>query len=506
MSVPAELISSGMNLQTLLQGMADAPAIDISGIATDSRLLGDGYVFFACAGENANGLDFTKQAIEAGANAIVYDPETVDSASVESAVPMIALPGLKQRIGEIANRWFDAPSESLIVTGVTGTNGKTTVAMLLARCMQILGHRSGYIGTLGQGIDEIVDGCGLTSPACIELHESLAGFRDENATHAAIEVSSHALAQGRTDGVRFDTAIFTNLSRDHLDYHGDMLSYFDSKARLFTDNALNHRIINIDSEFGLKLANQCDSNVVVVSTQFERVSNGRPFVFVRAVVTDETGSRIRFETSWGNAEFSIRMPGDFNVENVALVFAYLLRHDISIPEASEALAQVDAPPGRMQRVEITSTTALPTVFIDFAHTPDGLEKALRAIRQHCKGELWCVFGCGGDRDRGKRSQMGELASRLSDQAIVTSDNPRSEDAADIIDDILDGMNGEAIVVEDRAAAIAYAINACGDSATVMIAGKGHESFQIVGKEAIPFSDFKIALANLESRSNRSVGS
>ena len=506
MSVPAERISGGMNLQTLLQGMVDAPAIDISGIATDSRLLGDGYVFFAYAGEHAHGLDFTTQAIAAGASAIVYDSAAVDSASVASVVPMIALPGLKQRIGEIANRWFDAPSESLIVAGVTGTNGKTTVAMLLARCMQILGRRCGYIGTLGQGIGEIMGSRGLTSPACIELHESLAGFRDENATHAAIEVSSHALSQGRTDGVRFDTAIFTNLSRDHLDYHGDMQNYFDSKARLFTDNALNHRIINIDCEFGLELADRCASNVVVVSTQFERVSNGRPFVFVRAVVSDETGSRIRFETSWGDAEFSIRMPGDFNVENVALVFAYLLRHGVSISEASEALARVDAPPGRMQRVEIASTVALPTVFVDFAHTPAGLEKALRAIRQHCKGELWCVFGCGGDRDRGKRSQMGEVASRLSDQAIVTSDNPRCENAAAIIDDILAGMNDAAIVVEDRAAAIAYAIDACGDSATVMIAGKGHESFQIVGNESIPFSDFEIAVANLESRGNRSIGS
>jgi UDP-N-acetylmuramoyl-L-alanyl-D-glutamate--2,6-diaminopimelate ligase len=506
MSVPAERISSGMNLQALLQGMVDAPAIDISGIATDSRLLGDGYVFFACAGEHVHGLDFTRQAIAAGASAIVYDSAAVDSASVESAVPMIAFPGLKKRIGEIANRWFDAPSESLIVTGVTGTNGKTTVAMLLAQCMQILGRRCGYIGTLGQGMGEIVDSRGLTSPACIELHESLAGFRDANATHAAIEVSSHALAQGRTDGVRFDTAIFTNLSRDHLDYHGDMQNYFDSKARLFTDNAPSHRIINIDSEFGLELADRCASNVVVVSTRFERVSNGRPFVFVRAVVSDESGSRIRFETSWGDAEFSIRMPGDFNVENVALVFAYLLRHGISISAASAALARVDAPPGRMQRVEISGTVALPTVFVDFAHTPAGLEKALRAIRQHCKGELWCVFGCGGDRDRGKRSQMGELASRLSDQAIVTSDNPRSENATAIIDDILAGMNDAAIVVEDRAAAIAYAINACGDSATVIIAGKGHESFQIVGKESIPFSDFEIALANLESRSKRSAGS
>jgi UDP-N-acetylmuramoyl-L-alanyl-D-glutamate--2,6-diaminopimelate ligase len=505
-SVPAETINSSMNLQILLQGMVDAPAIDISGIATDSRLLAKGYVFLACAGERTHGLDFTEQAVTAGAAAIVYDSATIGSTRVESAVPMIALPGLQQRIGEIANRWFASPSESLVVTAVTGTNGKTTVSVLLAQCMQILGHRSGYIGTLGKGIGEIADGGGLTSPACIELHKSLAEFRDNNATHAAIEVSSHALEQGRTDGVCFDSAIFTNLSRDHLDYHGDMLHYFNAKARLFTENALNHRIINIDSEFGIELADRCDSNVVVVSTDVERVPDSRPFVFVRAVIADKGGARIRFETSWGETEFNIRLSGNFNVENAALVLAYLLRHGISLSEASSALARVDAPPGRMQQVEIAGGVDLPLILVDFAHTPAALEKVLRAIRQHCKGELWCVFGCGGDRDRGKRPQMGELVSRLSDYAVVTSDNPRSEDAMSIIDDVLAGMNDKAIVVQDRAAAIAHAIDACSDSATVLIAGKGHESVQIVGDELIPFSDFDVAMANLTARSNRSAGS
>ena len=269
--------------------------------------------------------------------------------------------------------------------------------------------------------------------------------------------------------------------------------------------ATEHRIINIDSEFGVELADRCESSVVEVSTRVDREATDRPFVFARSVIADDRGSLIRFETSWGEVEFEIQMPGDFNVENVALVLALLLRHGIPLSEAGSVLSLVSAPPGRMQRVEATSDIPLPSVFIDFAHTPDGLEKALHAIRLHCEGELWCVFGCGGDRDRGKRPQMGEVASRLADHVIVTSDNPRTENAKAIIDDILVGVIAESTVVEDRAAAIAHAINSCNDNATILIAGKGHELTQIIGKESVPFSDFDVAVASLETRSRRSAG-
>jgi UDP-N-acetylmuramoyl-L-alanyl-D-glutamate--2,6-diaminopimelate ligase len=495
-----------MDLQSLVHGMADAPAIEISGIATDSRLVGPGYVFFACSGEQSHGLDFIDQAIAAGAKAIVHDASSRTPPSGDAAVPMISLPGLQQHIGEIANRWFDTPSAALRVTAVTGTNGKTTVASMLAQCLQILGHRAGYIGTLGQGIGKYASATGLTSPACIELHEALAGFRDRNATHAAIEVSSHALTQGRTDGVQFDAAIFTNLSRDHLDYHGDMSSYFDSKARLFTDNELQHRIINIDSDYGRQLAERCDDNVVLVSTQLEPETQGAQFVYARAVNSDYTGSQINVVSSWGEANFELQLPGDFNVENAALVLALLLRQDVPISDAASALSRIHAPPGRMQLVEYASDLNLPSVFVDFAHTPDGLEKALRAIGRFRKGDTWCVFGCGGDRDRGKRRQMGEVASQLSNHLVLTSDNPRSENPLAIIDEIMAGTDGKATVVEDRAAAIAYAIRECSDSAVILVAGKGHESFQIIGDESIPFSDYEVALANLQARNKRGAGS
>lgn len=504
MSMPAMHIPAAMNLQTLLQGIVDAPAISINGLATDSRLLGQGNVFLACAGDTVHGMDFAKKAMASGVAAIVYDSDTATAAGIESAVPIIAVPGLQQHIGVIANRWFGSASASLKVIAVTGTNGKTTVAMLLAQCMRFLGSRCGYIGTLGRGIDELGSGDGLTSPACLQLHQSLADFRDDGATYAAIEVSSHALAQGRTDGVQLDSAIFTNLSRDHIDYHGNMRSYFETKVRLFTDNRLQHRIINIDSEYGQELAGRCADNVVLVSTLFSRVANGRPFVFVRAVVANEAGSRVRFDSSWGGAEFKIGLPGDFNVENAVLVLALLLRHGISLADACKALGRVSAPPGRMQRVEVASESSLPRVYVDYAHTPAGLEAALRALRQHCNGELWCVFGCGGDRDRGKRPQMGKVVSRLADRGIVTSDNPRSEDPADIIANIVAGMGPAAIVVENRATAIAYAINEARASDTILIAGKGHESVQIIGTESMPFSDYTSALASLEERVNRGV--
>ena len=508
MSMPAELVSPDMNLHTLLTGLADAPAVAINGVATDSRLLQHGFVFLACKGGESHGIDYAAEAIASGAAAIVYDSNTADipeTPGIESSVPVIPVAGLQQHIGLIANRWFDSPSEALAITAVTGTNGKTTVAILLAQCMRILGRRCGYIGTLGKGIETLESSGGLTSPACVQLHQYLAEFRDDKATHAAIEVSSHALEQGRTDGVRIDSAIFTNLSRDHMDYHGDMQSYFAAKAQLFAGSYLQHRIINIDSEYGETLAKLYAEDAVIVSTQSDRPAidhstDERPFVFVRAVVSDATGSRVSVETSWGSATFKIELPGQFNVENAALVLALLLRHGISISDASELLGQVSAPPGRMQRVA-ADQSALPAVYVDFAHTPGGLEVALRALRQHCKGKLWCVFGCGGDRDRGKRPLMGEIASRLADRIVITSDNPRTEDPAMIVADILAGANDDAVVIADRAAAIAYVIGKSCASDTVLIAGKGHESVQIIGERSIPFSDQAIALANLDRRVN-----
>lgn len=493
MSMPAEHLSSTPTLTDLLKGYADAPQIGVQGIASDSRQLQAGFVFLACQGASSHGLDYLHDAVAAGVCAVVYDSSTATHIE-ECGLPMIGVERLGEKLGEIANRFYARPSEALRVIGVTGTNGKTTVAWMIAQCARLLGKRCGYVGTLGHGIDKLDGDSGMTTPPAIELHGMLADFVEQGAEYAAMEVSSHGLAQGRTEGVRFEAALFTNLTRDHLDYHASMRDYFETKARLFLESDTRNRIINLDSEFGTQLAARCGEQVVTVSTKFDRVANGRPYVFVRSVVLNSQGSDIRFVSSWGDGRFTLQLPGDFNVANAALVLALMLQQGASVQAASEALSQVQAPPGRMQRVAGLG----PTVYVDYAHTPNAIEVALRALRPHCRGKLWCVFGCGGMRDAGKRPLMARLAERLADRVVITSDNPRDEDPVEIIDAAVAGLSraDAATVIEDRAAAIAWALQQADDLDVVLIAGKGHEDFQQVGDDKRPFSDYAVAEAAL----------
>jgi UDP-N-acetylmuramoyl-L-alanyl-D-glutamate--2,6-diaminopimelate ligase len=491
MSVPAIQMNPHQSLAELLQGYADAPDIPVTGISADSRRLKQGFLFLACQGISSHGLDYLREARAAGVCAVAYDSST-GSVQQDVGVPMIPIDSLAARLGDIANRYYGNPSSAMKTIGVTGTNGKTTVAWLLAQCLHHLGERCAYLGTLGFGIDELQGDEGMTTPPVVELHGRLADFVDQGATHAAIEVSSHALSQDRVDGVQFDAALFTNLTRDHLDYHGDLRSYFESKARLFLGHSPKTRIINLDSEFGTELAARCGQEVVTVSTRFDRVSNGRPFVFVRSVVARKNGSDVMVTSSWGDAKLTLGLPGDFNVANAAIVLAYLLTSGISLERACDVLRLVKAPPGRMQKVASDSAS----IYIDYAHTPDALESALCALRPHCRGALYCVFGCGGDRDTGKRPLMGRLAERLADKVIVTTDNPRSESPQKIIDEILAGFHSaaKATVIEDRSAAIAWAVSNAGPSDVVLIAGKGHEDYQEVGGKRYAFSDLALATA------------
>ena len=499
MSMPAEHLTTTRSLSKLLEGFADAPVLEIAGISSDSRSLKPGDLFLACGGESGHGLDYTADAVTAGAAAIAWDSSTAEGPAAEAGVPLVAVPSLAQHLGEIANRFYDRPSATLRVVGITGTNGKTTVAWLIAQCCERLGLACGYIGTLGTGIGEIEAGEGMTTPGAIELHRRLAEFRDQGAVGAAVEVSSHALAQNRVAGVLFDTVLFTNLSRDHLDYHGDMQSYADTKARLFLQCSAKNRIINLDSDFGMQLASRCGQDVVTVSSNFDRVTNGRPHVFVRSVVAKNGGSKVSVISSWGDGEFALPLPGDFNVANAVIVLALLLKHGITIEKACDALATVSAPPGRMQRV--AAVESVPAVYVDYAHTPEAMEVVLRALRAHCKGELWCVFGCGGDRDPGKRPQMGKIAERRADRIVVTSDNPRGEEPADIIAAIVVGLSKpeSATIIEDRAAAIGWAIGQAAADDVVLIAGKGHENYQLLGDRRLDFSDYGAAQANLMAK-------
>lgn len=491
MSMPAEQLNIRPVLSVLFEGIVDAPAIAVDGLALDSRQLGKGFLFLACAGANNHGLDFSEQAVLAGAVAIAFDSSTAKRAPDNIDIPLIPVANLAAKLGVIANRFFGSPSQQVQVVGVTGTNGKTTVAWLIAQCLDILGTPCAYAGTLGYGVGELESDDDMTSPDVVETHRRIAGFVEAGAKVVAIEVSSHALDQKRVDGIRFDSTLFTNLSRDHLDYHGDMRAYGEAKVKLFVEYPAQRRIINLDSEFGTRLASRCRGDVITVSTNFDRVANGRQYVFVRSVVANERGSEIAIESSWGDAVINVPLPGDFNVANTVLVLAYLLSGGNSLVDACDALSQVSAPPGRMQRVPAQCG---PAVYIDYAHTPAAIEAALRALRTHTRGRLWCVFGCGGDRDAGKRPLMGRVAERLSDALVITSDNPRGERPEEIIADIATGLTdmSRATIIESRGAAIAWAIAHAGAKDVVLIAGKGHENYQIIGDDRIEFSDYGAA--------------
>ena len=312
------------------------------------------------------------------------------------------------------------------------------------------------------------------------------------------------MAQDRIDGVEIDTAVFTNLTRDHLDYHGDMEAYGEAKASLFLAAEPLRRIVNVDSGFGHSLARRCGPGVVAVSTDEDRVDRSMPHVVVRSAEATATGFDISITSSWGDGDFRLPLYGEFNFANAALVLAFLLGEGVPLDVASASLAAVGAPPGRLQRVDVD---AGPDVFVDYAHTPDAIDSALRALRPHCSGALWCVFGCGGDRDPGKRPLMARAVEQRADHVVVTNDNPRSEDPAKIIEAILGGFEdaNAATVIEDRGTAIAWAIDNAATDDVVLLAGKGHENYQLIGEERRDFSDYGAASANLQARRSRGEG-
>jgi UDP-N-acetylmuramoyl-L-alanyl-D-glutamate--2,6-diaminopimelate ligase len=293
--------------------------------------------------------------------------------------------------------------------------------------------------------------------------------------------------------------LFTNLSRDHLDYHGDMRAYAAAKASLFVNAGPTKRIVNLDTDFGAELAERCGPDVIAVSTDTDRPVGGGPHVFVRSVIAQKGGSEVAICSSWEDGSVWLPLPGDFNVSNGVVVLAFLLSDGVTLDDAAEVLAQAEAPPGRMQRVAVGSG---PEVYVDYAHSPDALEVALRALRPHARGDLWCVFGCGGDRDSGKRPLMARVVEQLADHIVVTTDNPRTENAGDILAAIIKGFTDEtrATVIEDRAAAIAWAVSNAAPVDVILLAGKGHENYQLVGEERRDFSDYGVAAANLLARS------
>jgi UDP-N-acetylmuramoyl-L-alanyl-D-glutamate--2,6-diaminopimelate ligase len=458
-------------------------------LVNDSRKAAPGAVFAAYPGETRDGRDFIAQAVARRVDGVLWeaDHHQWDPAL---ATPNAGVIGLKTRIGEIAAHIYGEPSRALHMVGVTGTNGKTSVVHWVAQAFSQLGRKTAVIGTVGNGFPGALTPTLNTTPDAIELQQRLAFYRQQGATACAMEVSSHGLAQGRVNGTSFNVAVLTNLSRDHLDYHGDMEKYAAAKAQLFDWPGLDWLVLNVDDAFGQRLEKEA------------RPARVAGYGFQRGAVVGEklhltqSGLHLAVRTDWGNAELDAPLLGRFNAANLLAVLTTLLVSGVKLDAACQALAHVQAPPGRMQTL---GDAAQPLVVVDYAHTPDALEKVLATLREIVSGgRLICVFGCGGNRDSGKRPLMGRAAALGADEVWITSDNPRNEDPRHIIDSILAGVSGKPHVEPDRARAIFEAIGGAHQGDVVLIAGKGHEDYQEIAGERLPFSDVAVAKKALEA--------
>jgi UDP-N-acetylmuramoyl-L-alanyl-D-glutamate--2,6-diaminopimelate ligase len=468
-------------LSELLSGIVSVPAGDdrpVPSLQIDSRQLSAGDVFVAIPGASADGRRFIDEAVTRGAAAVLYEE---GGEAPSSRVPAVPVANLRRHLGTLADRLYAEPSRELLVVGVTGTNGKTTCTQLLAQALERAGNRCAIIGTLGTGYHGRLDASLHTTPDAIRVHRLLREFRQSGATHVAMEVSSHALDQGRVNAVRFAVAMFTNLTRDHLDYHGDMQRYGESKAQLFRWPGLRTAVINVDDVFGRQLLAQVPAGVRVIGYGLQGGD-----VRARDVRPSHEGLRLVVETPRGEVTIESALFGRFNASNLLAVLAVMLALDMPPAEAARHLSTVRPAAGRAER--FGGRAGRPLVVVDYAHTPDALEQVLKALREHTAGRLICVFGCGGDRDRGKRPLMGRLAEQLADEVILTDDNPRRESPAAIVADIRAGMNGSPHLEHSRRAAIAYAIARAGAGDIVLVAGKGHEDYQEINGVRQPYSD------------------
>jgi UDP-N-acetylmuramoyl-L-alanyl-D-glutamate--2,6-diaminopimelate ligase len=485
-----ELFSdTGMDVNT------QVPELQVTDITADSSRVTQGALFLACQGLQHHGLEFAAPAVAAGAAAIAWEPAKGWSDPVlPEAIASFAVPGLSDEVGAIADRFFARPSEQVVVTGVTGTNGKTTTAWLVSQALVHLGCEAGYMGTIGYGTGGKLEPSALTTPGVIAVHRRLRKLADAGATAVIMEVSSHGLDQGRIDAVRVSTAAFTNLSRDHLDYHGDLAAYRAAKAKLFDIPSIKNAVINIGDPFGAELVRSLRgrAEIIAVALIGQVPVDELPVLRVEVVESDTDGLLLRFSGAYGMAEMRSSLWGRFNAENLLVAAGILLAHGYDLQQAVDALAQCAPPPGRMQVVR--GNDSAPLVVVDFAHTPDALGKAIEVLREHCSGTISVVFGCGGERDIGKRGEMGSVAERLADRIIVTDDNPRNEDPDAIVTAILTGIaeHSKVAVVRDRALAIATAVDASGAGDAVLIAGKGSESYQLIFGHSVPFSDVEQA--------------
>ncbi|KPJ61979.1 hypothetical protein AMK68_05475 [candidate division KD3-62 bacterium DG_56] len=466
--------------------------VEIHGIAYDSRKVAPGDLFACLPGTRTDGHRYIGEAVQRGAAALVVRPDGQAEVPSTSTASVVVVDDARQALAQIAAAYHDYPARRIALSGVTGTNGKTTITYLIDAVWRAAGRTTGVVGTLAYRIDDEIHEAGYTTPESPDLQAVLAEMVAAGVSHTAMEVSSHALDQRRVDGCRFQVAVFTNLTRDHLDYHGDAENYLEAKLRLFIDPELmpttadRVNVINADDPASKRFTAAARGRLITYSIV------GPADVCATDLVVDGGGTRFTLESPWGSRTVSLRLLGRFNANNALAALAATLWEGIDLDAAVSGLEAVEPITGRFQRVG----SARPCTVVDYAHTPDGLEQALRTAREIARGRVIVVFGCGGDRDAGKRPIMGEIGSRLADACVITSDNPRSEQPEAIIDQIVAGIDpdrrGTCIVEPDRRRAIEAAIAQADADDLVLIAGKGHETYQIFADRTIRFDDREVA--------------
>jgi len=463
-------------------------------ITADSRKVQAGSLFLAYPGSYSDGRQYITQAVQAGAAAVVWEQKDF-TWNADWHVSNLAVQDLKQQVGIIAAEFYQNPSRKLTVIGVTGTNGKTSVSQWIAQCLTLLGKKTAVLGTIGNGFLGAQTEAANTTPDAILLQAMLANYVNQQADAVAMEVSSHGLDQGRVNGMAFDVAVLTNLSRDHLDYHQTMEAYASTKQKLFAWESLSTAVVNTDDAFGQSLVSVLNAQAKPCLTYGLTSAD----VLGSELKLHDAGLTMQVNTPQGYGLLSTPVLGRFNAYNVLAVLATLLALKISLPDALEAIAKIKPVLGRMQQF---GGGELPLVVIDYAHTPDALDKVLSTLKEQVNlstksAKLICVFGCGGDRDAGKRPLMGNIASKLADQVFVTSDNPRSENPTAIIAAIVNEMRAGYVIDSDRASAIRAAILGANAGDIVLVAGKGHENYQEVAGVKQPFDDALVAQAALK---------
>ena len=489
------------SVKTLLAGFSASVAdLSVTGVEMDSRRVAPGNLFLACKGQGQHhGLAHLHQALERGAAAVAWEP-AADWSRPEIKIPEIAVVKLARHAGEIASRYYGEPTREMFTVGVTGTDGKTSTAYLIAQALDRLDQPCAYLGTLGYGRIGKLDVATHTTPDAVTLQRHFAQMHAQGARSAAMEVSSHALDQDRISGVHFDAAVLTNIMRDHLDYHGTVENYAAAKRKLFERPGLKAAIFNRDDARGAQWLEEFGDIAIAYGLDGEVPASHR-YVFGRKLELLSTGLAFDIDSSWGQARIQSQLFGRFNAYNLLAALAAILQGGVSLQDAVVALNQSQTVPGRIEGYR--GAQAMPLVVVDYAHTPQALEQILKAVRAHTPGKLWCVFGCGGDRDRGKRPLMAAAAATYADELVITDDNPRSENPEAIVSEIRTGLpNGHAArVIHDRAQAITAAVRAAGKNDSVVVAGKGHEDYQIYGADVRQFSDrnFVANLVGVEPR-------